>query len=327
MARRAGFTLIELLVVAAIMGLASVYMLGSVVASSRAYTVVDQVAESQQGLRAAADLLERDLRHAGIMVPQGASLCAVDATGAPDRLFVTAGDAIDPDDDIVPYDGAAIQGGATNVTTPNMTFVVDSLILEPSPPTRAAYDMDGDGTNDSDFRLNGGVIVIDANEPERGTACGTITQLTVATRTLQVAFATADLGVLTGTANLVAIPAHEYRIQDGDRLVRDNMLLAEGVEDLQAAFFFDLNGNNQIDAGEWQADGTGANDYVAQDTDMRDLRGVRLNLVTRTRLEDERFGGKAQARENRAAGAADGFRRRVYTSSVRLRNMGPRVGT
>jgi hypothetical protein len=105
------------------------------------------------------------------------------------------------------------------------------------------------------------------------------------------------------------------------------MLLAEGVEDLQAAFFFDLNGNNQIDAGEWQADGTGANDYVAQDTDMRDLRGVRLNLVTRTRLEDERFGGKAQARENRAAGAADGFRRRVYTSSVRLRNMGPRVGT
>jgi hypothetical protein len=60
---------------------------------------------------------------------------------------------------------------------------------------------------------------------------------------------------------------------------------------------------------------------------MSDLREVRMNLVVRTRAEDEGFTGRPQAKENRASGADDGFRRRAYTTTIMLRNMFSRIGT
>ena len=172
--RRAGFTLMELMVGLAVMGIAVVYMLESVTVGNRTYTVLDQVVESQQNLRAVAKLLEHDLRHAGLMVPVGAAICGVDNTASPDLLYVSDSDAIDPRDDIAPYDGALITGGVTNVTGTIVTLGVDSLILEPNPPVRGAYDVNGDGTLDSDFQVGGGVIIMDLEDPGRGTVCGRI---------------------------------------------------------------------------------------------------------------------------------------------------------
>ena len=114
MARREGFTLIELLVVTAVMGIAVIYMFETITAGNRAYTVLDQVAETQQSMRAVADLLERDIRHAGMMVPQGAAVCGVDNTTDPDVFYVSDAEAIDPGGDIMPYEGAQItSAGAT----------------------------------------------------------------------------------------------------------------------------------------------------------------------------------------------------------------------
>ena len=49
-------------------------------------------------------------------------------------------------------------------------------------------------------------------------------------------------------------------------------------------------------------------------------------LVARTRLEDDDFNGYFQAMENRIAVAGqDGFRRRVPTNTIRLRNVGSRI--
>jgi hypothetical protein len=122
------------------------------------------------------------------------------------------------------------------------------------------------------------------------------------------------------------IPAHEYRIANA-RLRRDDDLLVEGAEDLQLAYFLDANGDHLVDPGEMHGTGAGANaNFDAQNTDMRDLREVRFNLVVRTRQEQRDFEGTPQAMENRGAGAADGFRRRVYTSAVRPRNMVRRIG-
>jgi hypothetical protein len=124
---------------------------------------------------------------------------------------------------------------------------------------------------------------------------------------------------------LVAVPALEYRI-DSNKFYRNNLLLADGVEDLQVAYFLDSNGNNALDVGEMH--GISGNNYVAAASDASELRGVRLNIVVRTRSEDERFTqGLFQATENRAAiTTADGYRRRVHTAIVRMRNVGDRVG-
>ena len=56
--------------------------------------VVDQVTEAQQNLRAVADLIERDVRRAGYMVPPHAAICGYDQTAGPDTLFVTNADVL-----------------------------------------------------------------------------------------------------------------------------------------------------------------------------------------------------------------------------------------
>jgi prepilin-type N-terminal cleavage/methylation domain-containing protein len=325
MERREGFTLIELLVVAAVMGIAVIYMFETLTAGNRAYTVLDQVAETQQNMRAVADLIERDIRHAGMMVPMGAALCGVDNTASPDVLYVSDAEAIDPGDDIMPYEGARLTGAAGNVSGTSVTIGLDSLVLEPS-PSRPAYDTNGDGTSDSDFRVGGGVIVMDANDPSRGTACGTIGAVNLASSSITIdPVRAAPLGTAGGATSLVAVPAHEYRIA-GDNLYRDGLLLAQGVEDLQLAYFLDANDNNQVDSGEMSGVAAGSDQYTSGGTDISDLREVRMNLVVRTRAEDEDFTGRPQAKENRAAGADDGFRRRAYTTTIMVRNMFSRIG-
>jgi hypothetical protein len=275
--------------------------------------------------------MERDIRHAGMMVPRGAAVCGVDNDDAPDVLYVSDAEAIDPGDDIMPYEGAQIISAGATIAGSDagdaVTIGVDSLLLEPS-PTRAAYDTNGDGTSDSDFRVGAGVIVMDVNDPGRGTVCGSIETINLGAASIHIDPVRAGpLDTAGGAVSLVAVPAHEYRISNGNELRRDGLLLAKGVEDLQLAYYLDLNGNNQIDAGEMRGTEAGTNDYEAEGTDMSELREVRLNLVVRTRAEDEGFTGRPQAKENRAAGADDGFRRRAYTNTIMLRNMSSRIGS
>ena len=122
----------------------------------------------------------------------------------------------------------------------------------------------------------------------------------------------------------MVVPAHEYRIANGDQLLRDGVVLSEGVEDLQVAYFYDADTDNVVDAGEMR--GTPGNDYLASGQDSSEIREVRANLVTRTRMEDREWTqGRAQALENRdPIDTPDGFRRRTYTSTVMLRNVGSR---
>jgi hypothetical protein len=98
------------------------------------------------------------------------------------------------------------------------------------------------------------------------------------------------------------------------------------------AFFFDDDQDGSLDAPEDENPGSvearqaGVLYETDGDFDNRDLREVRLNLVVRTRDAERGYdAGMFQATENRAAAAAtDGFRRRVHTSTVRLRNVGYR---
>jgi len=321
----AGFTLIELLISVAILGIVSIYMFESFAVNQRAYTVIDQVAESQQNIRAIADLLERDLRHAGLMVPEGVAVCGVDNDTSPDLLYVSDANAIDPGDDVATYEGAVIGVGQVS----DDIFTLSSLVMEPA-PARPAYDTDTDGTADSDFQEGGGAIVMDPADPDRGTACGRVTVVDLAGS--QVTF---DLqsGALSGVGAgpLVIVPAHEYQIANGDQLLRDGIVLSEGVEDLQVSYFLDADTDNVVDDDamddELHGDGSGLTpDYVASAQDGSVVREVRVNLVTRTRMEDREWTqGRTQATENRALGVAnDGFRRRTYTSTVMLRNVGSR---
>jgi len=315
--RAAGFTLVEMLVTTVLFGVVMVYLMGTFTVSHKQQANLEQVVEAQGNLRAISDLMERDARHAGLMVPLAGSICGVDSTTGPDILYVSDAEAIEPAALTTGELGSEI--GQTNIASGD-SLAID-LVLEPDPD--AAYDTDGDGTADSDFQLNGGVIFVDTEDPDRGTACGRVSALTVLGGKIGVTLASDSLAASGGgTSKVVAIPAIEYRVDANNQLLRNGRVLAQGVEDLQVAYFFDLDDDGELDAGEYLGDGTSP-DYTAKGRDASLAREIRVSFVVRTRIPDvDMKTGLAPAVENHpVAIVSDGFRRRVQTSNAMLRNV------
>jgi prepilin-type N-terminal cleavage/methylation domain-containing protein len=340
MKRERGFTIIELMISMAVLAVVVLYLTEMLTRQSRAYAVVDQVTEAQQNLRAIADLLERELRVTGFMVPEGAAVCAVDQTNGADVLFLSDANALNPANQNQLGIGASIVAGFTG-TGGNESLTLDDKVVD----GLAFYDTNGDGAGDSDFLESvnpfrtGGVIVADRDDPSRGVACGIVTNVTTGSNIIRVDFTSngaapggTPLGAGAGIANLVAVPAHVYTVAN-NQLLRDGMVLADDVEDLQVAMFYDVDDDGVVDSEATEYPGSaGGPIYQSNNWDNSELVEIRVNVVVRTRAQDADVvknpamaQGQWQPTENRVApGGFDGFRRRVHTSTVRPRNVGIR---
>jgi len=325
--RRLGFTLVELMVSLAVLGIVSIYLTNMLMQQNRAYTVVDQVTEVQGNARAILELLERDVRATGMAAAEAGTVCGVDNTGAPDVLFVTDGSVFKYDREKNParFDvGAEVQGAGFIATGNNTTFTVNTLAADGMP----YHDLDADGTQDSDFRPGGGVIVAERFSGGKGVACGVIVAngVDLGNKTLTVNF---DAGFPNATIGGAAevFPAKRYTVNGTNELVRDGAVLAEDVEDLQVSFFFDVDGDGENDGAAEEPGTAAGNVYEADDWDNTELREIRLGIVVRGRNPDPRLPNAVpQALENRVPVAvADGFRRRVLQAAMRPRNVGHRL--
>jgi prepilin-type N-terminal cleavage/methylation domain-containing protein len=325
--RDAGFTLVELMVSAAAMAIVIFYTLGTFTVQHQTYTVVDQVSETQQNSRAIAGMIERDLRGAGYLVSPTAAVCGFDDTDGPDILVLSDTDAVKQVDQLPPSMQGTDLGVSTSTAPANgsTALSVGSLLIDDA----ASYKKDSSSTGlDSDFRVGAGAIVIDAANPQRGVACGQVTA--VGTNTVTVDFDTPPLNGANGTAtpDYRVVPAHYYEVDtttNPPQLERDGFILAKDVEDLQVAWFYDANQDGQATGNEYAGDDD-SNTYSTDVVDGNDLREVRFHVVVATRDDDPRNpdnAGTGQARENRdpdTVSSDDGRRRRVYTSTVRIRN-------
>jgi len=100
--------------------------------------------------------------------------------------------------------------------------------------------------------------------------------------------------------------------------------MATNVEDLQVAWFYDDDEDGQVDAGEYRGNPTV--DYDPSVSIGENLREIRFNLILRTASDDPQRpnnAGTGQQTENRDTDIAgdDGRRRRLHTTTVRLRNI------
>lgn len=321
-----GFTLVEILVTTAIMGFLSLYILDSMTTQQKSHAVIDQVSELQQNARVVGELIERDLRHAGFMVPEAAAVCGIDNEDDFDSIWVSDAGAIEPGANLEANLAASLPAALTNIVAGQQTHALDRVILETDTPD-PAYDTDADGSSDSDFMPGQSIIVADVANPERGSACGTIDDL----NGLNIRFTILSnvLGAVPvpgNTPELVAVPAHRFWVDGNLNLFRNNLIVATGIEDLQFAYFFDEDGDGAVDAPEYFGDGIAAR-YFANARNGVDLREIRLNFVMRTPREDqENTMGEFQALANRnAVAGSDGFRRRPYVAQVTIRNIGGRI--
>ncbi len=333
--RRHGFSLVELMVALATLGLVATLALRTFTNQHRTYVVIDDVSEVQQSARAISSLLERDIRNAGYMVPSSAAACGVDRVDGPDTIFLSDSDAIlpccsppEPVGQALDRSRSALRMAAETFTSPNIgvtTLAVNETVVDGN----ATYDTDGDGANDSDFQVGGGAILVDLANPGRGVACGFVTAVP-STVSITIDFVAAlDNGSgSSAAAELRLVPAHGYRIVElggVSRLERDGILLSRGVEDLQFAWYYDDDRDGQVDdPGETR--GVPGTAYQSQAVDGSDLREIRFNVVSRTAGVDPTnplAAGTGQRTENRdtAVSSPDGFRRRIQTATVRLRNV------
>ncbi len=324
-----GFSLIEVMVSAAILLIVTVYIMQAFTVQLRNYLVVDQVMSAQQNLRVVADLVERDVRRAGFMVPPHAAVCGYDRTNGSDTLFVSNTDAIrsvfdleSAGEDMSGNYGAPVPGttSAWNATGSSFSLTLGQLWA----------DVAADG---NDFVEGGGVIVVNRNNESGKIACGTITNITG--NTLTVDFGNTSTGLVGSNANVVAVPAYVYTLAPGgggpNQLRRSGTLLASHVDDFQVTYFFDLNNNRIIDPGESFGTNGGTDDPFGQAAatfpDATSLLEVQINVVVATPEDDpnpEFNQGAGQLTGNRATGLSggDGKRRRVHSVRVGIRNSG-----
>jgi prepilin-type N-terminal cleavage/methylation domain-containing protein len=323
MRRERGFTMVELMVSVALLLVVVGATLQTFAVQNRAYTVIDQVTEAQQTGRAIAELVEREARMSGFMLPEAAAACGIDRANAPDTVYLTDGDAIDPTGFLDANLGADVTGYASSATV--QTLVVDDVVLDGRP----FYDLDADGVADSDFLPGAGAILADADNPALGTACGLVEAVFPGANQVRVSFEN-FIGPVAG--RVILVPAHVYQTDNQLRLTRDGLLLAENVEDLQASYFFDVDGDGQIGDPALEHPGSAAagaaNLYDPRNTDHTDLREIHISVVTRSRDAEADAQSSTplfQATGNRAPVAnPDGFWRRVLQVSARLRNVGSR---
>lgn len=361
--RSQAFTLLEVMISLGIFALVSFLLMEMLSRQSRTYTVVDNVAETQQNVRAVAGLLEQEVRSTGFLTPAAGVFCGWDtakntADTDPDAIYITNTEALVPPPPPPSPASNDLERAANIVGTPpgvgigtSKTYTLDSLVLD----APAFYDTDGNGVNDSDFRVPGGVIIFDSTNPARGASCGQITAINVGAKTITVDFtsggAVPDTALGTPYAALAAVPAHGYWIQvvnGSPRLMRDGRVMAEDVEDLQFAAFYDVGllpgtGPDGIvnvlgavapppwnDAAEYPGSNAPNSWYVSGERDNTQLRELRVTIVARTRSQDpdvllnpalaNYFQQSPENRTFAAAPPADGFRRRALTMTVAPRN-------
>jgi prepilin-type N-terminal cleavage/methylation domain-containing protein len=302
--RQAGFSLVELMVAVAVMGIVTSQLLVSFSQQHTSSLEHERTIEIQEEGRMVMDIILKDLRLAGFMVPKFVAVAGEDggANGS-DRLCVSDSSVID---DSTLVDASDKFAGA-EITTP-MTGDASSITVATS-----SLDIDGDG--DNDFAVGSGVIIGTGTEGH----CGRITAIGAGGGGTVITFTPSTGGTITATPSDAVVPAIVYTVT-GNSLARNGVVLSDHIEDLQTEFGIDGDrsgtvGDDAAPSAEFPVDALDGDEYEL-------LRNVRVHLTARELRSEDDFNGQYFAVANRVdAAATDNFKRRRITGDAILRNL------
>ena len=295
----AGFTLVELMTALTITVVVTVYVLGVMTTQERSYYAQKHALESQIDARLIADMVMRDVRAAGFLVPAIVGISSRDGGTANSDVLCTS-------------DPAAISENTVTGATDRLNGAPLIVSLDTSDIVEVddgEKDIDGDGNDD--FVVGSGIIVSDGTT----THCARV----VALGADEIQFAPATLGGFSAAVPLArAMPAVIYEITGG-ALRRNTLPLSTGVEDFQVEFGVDTTGNGILDKSD-------ANEFPINDLNVSGSNGVelvQLSVLTRSAVADPELNtpGRPSAANRLASGISDSFRRRRITVGVSPRNL------
>lgn len=327
-----GFTLVELLIGMLLTSLVGMAAYTVFISSSRSSMVQEDVTEAQQMVRASMNLLARDVRSAGFGLPDPpffisiggethSSPVAIDnSSSGPDTITLLGGGDerfwLDRDGDCSNTDSDPSNDcNLPDDDDPNTSHPQGSVTLNITAENASALDDFFDGAS---FDSNRAFISL--NGIYYTTISGISRAGMRATLTLSRPL---DRAYVDGTP-LYIIKAIRYSLNTSltgcstanpclarQDLAENNEVLAYNIEDIQ--FAYNLKGSS-----------TFTNNASSSDVD---ITAVRANILSRTDKPEVAASSVSvrPALEDRSAGTADAYRRRLLTSIIKLRN--PRTGS
>jgi len=295
---RAGFSLIELMVAVVVMSVVTSQLLLSFSQQHTSSLEHERTIEIQEEARLVLNVIVKDLRSGGFMVPKYTAVASTDG-GANGSDALCISDASIIDDAVLPaatskFGGAritnAMGGGVSIVTVQTSTL-----------------DIDSNGTND--FSPGQGLII---GTGTRG-HCAIIENVVIGGTTTRIEFDPPTIGGFVASSDDTVVPALRYSVNAGT-LSRNNIVLSDHIEDLQAEFGLDIDRNGTVEGAEFPIDNMDFEEYEL-------VRMVRVHITARETRAEGNFNGQFPAIANRVAGGADNFKRRRVTGDVMLRNL------
>ena len=315
--RTRGFTLIELMVSMALFGLIAAGAMTLVMSGARSQSHSARVDVAQSSLRAGVDFITRD----ALMAAAGA------ATGT----ITTASGTVNA----VRFDVAANNSS----TAPD---TLELWLVDGAPAAQLASAAGGGATTLSITYESGATAAFAATSTPFASyvqLCDANFANAVVVPLTNVSGTTLAIGALPGAgfaANAWVLPSRHVVYSIAQPFANTTMLmmsvngaaaqpLAEGIEDLQVAYGFDLDGDGVLtDASstsdEWLYNAAGDS---AAAFDITRLRAIRVTLVAKGTTVDsggQQYGARPAAEDRAAAGSSDGFIRRVLRTEIAVRN-------
>ena len=287
-----GFTLVELMVVVTIFFFILAGVFAAYISQHHASVIQSQVTDMQQNARIAMDFLSKDIRMAGFGKPSGSVNGFSNAISPAINNDATSGNNV-----LNGTDQIAV------VTGYRQESILQSAASSDSTTITLVDNADQFNTTTKSFVCIDGIGQID-NYQVTGIAENVLTVSPALHRAYQVG------------APVLLVKAITYSVNDAGFLTRNENTgggaqpLAPNIEDLQLAY--------QLDDDTWS-------DAPAS---PENIRAVRINVLARTRFQDHSpgqtgtIGQRPDIEDHDVNNVADGFRRRLLTSVVEVRNLG-----
>ncbi|MCP4007807.1 MAG: prepilin-type N-terminal cleavage/methylation domain-containing protein [bacterium] len=308
-----GFTLIEMMIAVAILGIITAQTFVVFNTQKRVFLQNEKALDVQEDARLVVDLIGFDTRNGGFMIPSIAGLSSSDGgTSASDRFCVSDSSYFD-------YPGPTDVAEALDTA---ISSVDRSAITGPVTSNVTVSTLDIDFDNGTvDFVANAGIILSDGAKSH----CARISSITGSTISFVAGHEPAS-GLFGDTTIVRAVPAIIYEVDDTNfNLMRNGLIMAGGVEDLQIEFWVDSGSTEGvIDSGEFPIHDLNNPGGLTMDTSL--IRSVRLTVIARAVGEEsgpnQRYNLNSRPTAgNRNAGTADSFKRRRFQSSISPRNL------
>ena len=345
-----GFSLVELLiamVIASVVGIAGISIFSS---SNWSYKTQEDITEAQQNVRVAADRLAKDIRMAGYGLPDPPfSISFTGLSATPTALPNPLTSPITVTNNSTGFDtitilgigyeagilksaGVCTNGSGTNVICMNTDSFFSGAAYQ---STRRYISLNGttfielssaagDHVNAAEGSMKlSSPAILDRTYPD-GTPVYIIQAVNYSIDT--------DTTLAGCSPTNPCLVSRDYAMIMGGTAPGGRQVLAENIEDIQFAYGIDVSPRDgKIDYTAPYA----ATAFQDNPTDPSSIIAVRANIVGRTRNQDMKgqTGFKAQCFEDRTADAGttnctgappDGFRRRVLTKVIKIRN--PKTG-